>query len=193
MYFWNYWLRKTWSDNCLKSALSKDPWTSNIVNGCKLCWSPNDSSFTIFIDHCEGIWVEKSSSSWLANSWYWLLTHWLPMKGILFLIETIYCNQIHMHLSQKKRIFSHFFPPFSKPILNLKNFEKKRWTSYLMYFRNYGLQKMWLDNCLKKAILEHSSRSNMVNKPKHFWNLNESAFAILIDQCEGNWHDKGLS
>ena len=36
-----------------------------------------------------------------------------------------------------------------------------------MYFRNYGLQKMWFDNCLKKAILEHSSRSNMVNRPKH--------------------------
>ena len=37
-----------------------------------------------------------------------------------------------------------------------------------MYFGKYWLRNMWLDNCLKKAILEHSSRSNMVNKPKHF-------------------------
>ena len=47
------------------------------------------------------------------------------MKGILFLIETIYYDQIHMHFSQKKNFSSHFFPPFSKPILNLENFEKR--------------------------------------------------------------------
>ena len=36
-----------------------------------------------------------------------------------------------------------------------------------MYFSNYRLQKTWLDNCIKKAISEDPSRSNIVNGPKH--------------------------
>ena len=35
-----------------------------------------------------------------------------------------------------------------------------------MYFRNYGLQKTWLDKCLKSAIEEYPSISNMVIAPK---------------------------
>ena len=37
-----------------------------------------------------------------------------------------------------------------------------------MYFRSYGLRKTWLDNVLKKPILEDRSRSNMANDPKDF-------------------------
>ena len=54
-----------------------------------------------------------------------------------------------------------------------------------MYLPNYGLQKTWLDNCLKKVFLEESSRSNMVNGPKHFPNLNDSVFSIFIDHSKG--------
>ena len=32
-----------------------------------------------------------------------------------------------------------------------------------MYFCSFGLQKTWLDNCLKKPVSEDPSRSNMVN------------------------------
>ena len=46
-----------------------------------------------------------------------------------------------------------------------------------MYFRNYGLQKMWLDQCLKSAISEDPLTSNMVNT---------STFIISIDHSEGN-------
>ena len=45
----NYGLRKTWLDNCLKSLVSNDPSTSNMVNGANHCWNLNDSSFTVFI------------------------------------------------------------------------------------------------------------------------------------------------
>ena len=38
---------------CLKSPVSEDPSTSDMVNGPKLCWNLNDSTFTIFIDLCE--------------------------------------------------------------------------------------------------------------------------------------------
>ena len=36
-----------------------------------------------------------------------------------------------------------------------------------MYFGSYGLQKPWLDGCLKGPISEDSSKCNMVNGPKN--------------------------
>ena len=54
MYFWTYGLRKTWLDKCLKSPLSEDPLTSNMVNGQKHCSKVNGSTFIIFIDPNEG-------------------------------------------------------------------------------------------------------------------------------------------
>ena len=36
-----------------------------------------------------------------------------------------------------------------------------------MLFRNYGLQKTWLDKFLESPILEDRSTSNMVNGRKH--------------------------
>ena len=36
-----------------------------------------------------------------------------------------------------------------------------------MYFRNFLLPKIWLDQSLKSPVLEDASKSNMVNAPKH--------------------------
>ena len=47
---------------------------------------------------------------------------------------------IQMQLSQKQKVFSKFFPPFSKSMLNFADF-KKRCPSQLLHFRNYGLWK----------------------------------------------------
>ena len=52
MLFSNYRLQKTWLDKCLKSPVSEDPSTSDMVNGPKRCFSPRASTFTIFINHC---------------------------------------------------------------------------------------------------------------------------------------------
>ena len=43
-----------------------------------------------------------------------------------------------------------------------------------MYFRNYGLPKTWLDQCLKCPVSEEPLKSNMVNAPKHCSNLKDS-------------------
>ena len=59
-----------------------------------------------------------------------------------------------------------------------------------MAFQNFGLSRAWLDNCLKSPASEDPSTSNMVNEPKHCWNLNDSTFIIFIDKCEGNWVGK---
>ena len=37
-----------------------------------------------------------------------------------------------------------------------------------MYFRNYGLRKPWLDECLKSPFSADPLKSNMVNAPKHY-------------------------
>ena len=37
MHFWTYRLRKTWLGKCLKSCVSEDPLTRNMVNGLKNC------------------------------------------------------------------------------------------------------------------------------------------------------------
>ena len=55
-----------------------------------------------------------------------------------------------------------------------------------MFFRHYGLPKTWLDNCLERPISENLSTDNMVNGPKHCFNLNGSTFTIFIDHCEDN-------
>ena len=62
-----------------------------------------------------------------------------------------------------------------------------------MYFRNYRLQNTWLDKCLKSPAWEDASTGNMVNVPKHLFNLNDSSFTISIDHSKGNWVGKGLS
>ena len=60
MYFLNYRLRKKWLDECLKSRVPEDPSTDNIPNESKHCWNLNQSTFNIFINHCEGNCIGKS-------------------------------------------------------------------------------------------------------------------------------------
>ena len=62
-----------------------------------------------------------------------------------------------------------------------------------MYFWIYGLQKTRLDKCLKSPVSEDRLPSDMVNRPKHCWNVNDSTFTVFIDPCEGNSVGKILS
>ena len=52
--FRNYGLGITWEDICVKSLVSEDPLTGNMVNGPRNCCNLNDSTVTIFIDHFGG-------------------------------------------------------------------------------------------------------------------------------------------
>ena len=102
--FWNFFLKKmtltafvfpklrtpkSWLDKSLKSHVSEIHSTSNMVKVAKHCWNLHDRPFIIFIDHFQVYSVGKNLSYWHAKSWDCLLTYWLPMKSILFLIETI--------------------------------------------------------------------------------------------------------
>ena len=53
MYFGNYGLPKTLSDQCLKSPVSEYPSKSNMVKAPKHCSNLKDSIFTIVMDHWE--------------------------------------------------------------------------------------------------------------------------------------------
>ena len=49
-----------------------------------------------------------------------------------------------------------------------------------MHFRNYGLTKTWLDQCLKSLVSENPTKSNMVNAPKHCPNSKETSLPYLL-------------
>ena len=61
-----------------------------------------------------------------------------------------------------------------------------------MYFRNYGLWKTWLHECLKSFVSENPAKSNMVKGTKQCWNLTLSSFTIFIDHSEGYCFQKRL-
>ena len=61
-----------------------------------------------------------------------------------------------------------------------------------MYFRNYGLPKTWLDQCLKSPVPEDPTKSNMVNAPKHCSNLRDTLFTRFINHWEVNCLTKSL-
>ena len=108
---------KLWTPNrylykCMKSLVSEDPSTSSIVTIPKHFWDLCHSAFIIFLDHCQVNWVEKSLSYWHAKSWVCLLTHWLPMKCILFLIEIIYRYQFRYNCAGTKKPFLNFWLHF---------------------------------------------------------------------------------
>ena len=88
-------------------------------------------------------------------------------------------QHFQIQLCQNQKIFSEFFLTFSKFRLNFEHFQKKRWPSKLTYLWIYRLRKTWLDKRLKSLVLEETSTSDMVNKPKHCVNLNNSTFTII--------------
>ena len=61
-----------------------------------------------------------------------------------------------------------------------------------MYLGNYGLEKTWLDQCLKSLVSEYPSKSNMVNDTKICSDLKDSNFTIFINHWEVKCPTKSL-
>ena len=145
-------MRKIWLDKCLKSPVSEDPSTRNMVNELKHCWNLNGSTFTIIFDHCEGNSVRKSLSKLYAKSQYNLLTHWLLMTSILFLIETIHCNYLRLNYLLNKKHFLNLFVRFWNwdSILNIFGKRMTFWADVLL---NWGTPKKVIRSMSKKFHL----------------------------------------
>ena len=137
MYFWTFGLRKTWLDQCLKSLVSEESSTSNMVNGPKHCWNLNERTFTTF---CQINSVGKNLSERYAKSKDYLLTHWLEMTNIFFLIETIYCKILRCNYPRNKKIFHNFFFHFLN-LSSILNFFKKTISLIADVFFNLGTPK----------------------------------------------------
>ena len=93
---------------------------------------------------------------------------------------------IQMHLSGKQNNFSQFFSAFLESALNFEHFQTKM-TLIVYAFRKLPLRKTCLDKCLKTPVWEDLSTDDMVNSPKHWFNLYQSAFTSPSNNCEGNW------
>ena len=61
-----------------------------------------------------------------------------------------------------------------------------------MYFQNYGVPKIWLDQGLKSPVSEDPTKTNMVNAPKHCPNWRDTSFTIFINHWEVNCPTKIL-
>ena len=99
---------------------------------------------------------------------------------------------IQMEVSRKQKTFSEFIFGILKSNLNFEHFQKKGWLSYLRYFRDYGLRKTWLHQCLKSHVSTDLSERNTVNAGNHCWNLHGTTFTIFTNNCECNWLAKSL-
>ena len=150
MYLWTYGLRKTLLDKCLRSPVSEDPLTSNILNGPKHCSNLNQSTFTIFIDSCETNSGWESLPGLYTKCSDCFLTHWLAITRILFLIETIYSNMFRCKYL-KKKFFYNFFSQFWN-LDSILNILKKRWLLQMTCFWTYRLRKTWWFKRLKGLV-----------------------------------------
>ena len=103
-----------------------------------------------------------------------------------------FLQHFQMQLSKKRKILSIFFL-FAKFTFNFEYFQKKRWPSHLMNIWIYRLRNTSLNKCLKSPISEDPLKSDMVNVPKHYWNLSRNTFTIFIDPFEGHSGWKSLS
>ena len=125
MYFWTDELRKSWLGKWLKSPVSEDPATSNMVNGPKYCSKMKDNALTIFIDPCEDTSGWKSLSEGYAESSDCFLTHCLVITSILFLIETIYSKIFRCNYIRNEKYFLNFSLNFFNLNLVLNIFKKQ--------------------------------------------------------------------
>ena len=53
-----------------------------------------------------------------------------------------------------------------------------------MYFRNYGLQNMRLDKCLKSPVSKQSSTVNKLNGSKQCQNLHDINLFIIFNHSD---------
>ena len=134
-----------------KSLVSEELSTSNMINVPKKCWNLRHSTFIIFLDYFQVSWIGKSLSYW--------------SKILLLLVNPLAADEkypvlnrdnlvipIQKQLSQKQKNFFHLF----ETNWNFKHFFKK-WPSWLLRFRNFGLQKRGKIN-VKKVRLQATLR-----------------------------------
>ena len=177
MYFWNYRLKKTWLDHSLKSAVSEHPSTVNMLKDIKHLRNLNESTLIIFFitlkeTDLENIWFSEILGAFvnalIADDKY-------PLQN---------CEK-PSYLKNENFFSNYLF--FCWNLHQLWNILKKRWSSLLMYFRNYRLWKTWLDHSLNSGVSQHPLIVNMFKHAKRLLNLHEGTLINFFNTSEGNW------
>ena len=140
-------------DKCQEIPVSEGLLTSSMVNVPKHCWNLHHSIFIIFIDPCITNSVPKSLSYWHAKCWDCLLTHLLPMNGILIFIGTIQGYQFRCYYLRNKNHFASFFLHFWKLDLIL-NILTEKMTLIPYVFPKLRTLKTWSEKCIKSSVSE---------------------------------------
>ena len=104
--------RKTCLCKCLKSRISVQPSTLNMLKGPEHCWNSHDSRFIIFGHHSEKFWRPFFNISTLDEKYF-------PGN------RENWRQPIQMNLSEKLIVFSQVFTSFVKCKFNSEHFEKK--------------------------------------------------------------------
>ena len=71
--------------------------------------------------------------------------------------------------------------------IKFRTFWKKRWSSWVIYFRNYRMWKSLLKNSLKSTVSEQALEVNMWKCPKCLQNLHETVlimFFIIVTEVD---------
>ena len=103
---------KIWLDKYLKSRASEDPERDNKENESQNFSNLNDSTFTIFINHCEGSCIRKSLLL-VIHEILRLLVNTLTVDDKDYLVNRDNLTQpIQIQLSQKQKTFSSHFLHF---------------------------------------------------------------------------------
>ena len=109
---------------CKKPRLL-DPSTSNMVNGPKECWNLDNSTFIIFIDHCERKWSCKKSL-FVVCKILGLFVNTLTIDDKYSLLNRDNLKElIQMQLPKKQKPFCRFFASFLNFTSIFEHFEKK--------------------------------------------------------------------
>ena len=120
--------------------------------------------------------------------------------GIFFNILTAYhmfClqnwekwpQQVQTSFSLKLKTFSEIFIAFLKSTSNFAHFEENDQLHSLIIWP----RSIWLPECLKGLVSEHSSTVNVLAHPKRCWNHNGNVFILTFCYSQTNWVGKHLS
>ena len=157
MYFRNYRLQKAWLDKCLESCVSENPWTLNVLKGLKHYWNLHSITFIIFFSSiCRKVHCRMSLLVICKILGLFVNTLSVDDKYSLCNSDKL-LQAIQIQLSKNIKLVLIVLLLFWNLGQILKNLKRKMLPSQLMYFRNYGLQKMWLDKCLRSPASESTT------------------------------------
>ena len=179
MYFRNCRLWKSLSKNSLKRIVSEQALGVNMWKRLKCLWNLHEYDFMMFLIILREVDFENVSRSFRRNLRGVCLHidfRWLVSCSRLWEFSTTNWNA---NIWKTKNFFS-IFCSISRFYIKFWTFGKKRWSSKLMYFRNYRLWKSLLENSLKSTVSEQALAVNIWKRRKCLLNLSESAFITFL-------------